>query len=134
MCPLDLHHLRVPLCPRRLDGHFADPPEVIRADNAALVDVAEQIEVVELGPNALAAPEMLRQDLSLEFGLVAPEGLQTDLGLFVADSDPSTTTNPLLVDTDGGTASDGDEDANIFSVIILSQTARSKNSISGEIL
>ncbi|MFO0590844.1 MAG: hypothetical protein U0441_25090 [Polyangiaceae bacterium] len=38
----------------------------------------------------------------------------TDLskGACVADADPSTTTSPLLVDTDGGTVSDGVEDAN----------------------
>ncbi len=30
----------------------------------------------------------------------------------IADADPSTTTSPLLVDTDGGTVSDGDEDKN----------------------
>ena len=40
----------------------------------------------------------------LEFGLAAAQGLHTDATLFVADSDPSATTNPLLVDTDGGTA------------------------------
>ncbi|MFO0590843.1 MAG: MopE-related protein [Polyangiaceae bacterium] len=36
----------------------------------------------------------------------------TSKNVCVADADPSTTTSPLLVDTDGGGASDGAEDAN----------------------
>lgn len=48
----------------------------------------------------------------LEFGLLAAEGNDTDGGIFVADADETTTTDPLLVDTDGGTVSDGIEDTN----------------------
>ena len=48
----------------------------------------------------------------LEIGLAAAEGLGTDPAIFVADADPSTTTDPSNVDTDGGSVSDGDEDAN----------------------
>jgi hypothetical protein len=36
----------------------------------------------------------------------------TSRGHFVADADPSTTTNPLLADTDGGGVDDGAEDTN----------------------
>jgi hypothetical protein len=47
----------------------------------------------------------------LESGLTAPEGVDTDLALFEADQDAGTTTDPLDVDTDGGTVADGIEDA-----------------------
>lgn len=46
-----------------------------------------------------------------EIGLAAPEGLETDLGTFIADDDAgATTTDPLDPDTDGGGIPDGDED------------------------
>ncbi len=50
---------------------------------------------------------------SVEAGLVAA-GPDTDLaaGCFVADADPSTTTNPRNADTDGGGQPDGREDRN----------------------
>ena len=49
-----------------------------------------------------------------ETGETSP-GPDTDLtqGHFIADADPSTTTSPLLADTDQGGISDGDEDANL---------------------
>ncbi|MFL5357931.1 Ig-like domain-containing protein [Archangium sp.] len=47
-----------------------------------------------------------------ELGLVTPQGLNTDLAVFVADADPSTKTDPLKADTDGGSVSDGAEDVN----------------------
>ncbi len=46
-----------------------------------------------------------------ELGLTAPEGDDTDAAVFVADADDSSTTNPLLDDTDQGGESDGAEDA-----------------------
>ena len=46
-----------------------------------------------------------------ESGLDAPQGDDTDLGIFVADADPLTTTNPLNVNTDGDAVDDGAEDA-----------------------
>ncbi|HLL55830.1 MAG TPA: Ig-like domain-containing protein, partial [Myxococcaceae bacterium] len=48
-----------------------------------------------------------------EAGVVVP-GPATHLaaGHFIADADPSTTTRPLLPDTDSGSVRDGDEDAN----------------------
>ncbi|WP_240359172.1 adventurous gliding motility protein AgmC [Pyxidicoccus trucidator] len=48
----------------------------------------------------------------LELGLTEPEGTDTDLTVFTPDLDPTTTTNPLNVDTDGGSVRDGVEDAN----------------------
>ncbi|MCK5108940.1 MAG: hypothetical protein KAR25_04555, partial [Methanosarcinales archaeon] len=36
-----------------------------------------------------------------EQGLTSPQGSGTDLGVFVPDADPGTTTNPLVTDTDG---------------------------------
>ena len=47
-----------------------------------------------------------------EIGLTAPQGSDTDLGVFVADADGGTTTNPLNPDTDGDGVDDGVEDAN----------------------
>ena len=47
-----------------------------------------------------------------EIGLTAPQGSGTDLGVFVADADGGTTTNPLKPDTDGDGVDDGVEDAN----------------------
>ncbi|MEW5852151.1 MAG: tandem-95 repeat protein [Myxococcota bacterium] len=49
----------------------------------------------------------------LELGLTAPQGDDTNLPDFVADADPSTTTNPALVDTDTGGLADGVEDVNL---------------------
>ena len=48
----------------------------------------------------------------LEIGLVAPQGDDTNLGIFVADLDPGTTTDPTLFDTDGDGLDDVFEDAN----------------------
>ncbi|WNG44405.1 OmpA family protein [Archangium minus] len=42
----------------------------------------------------------------------APEGTDTDSPNFVPDEDPSTTTNPKKIDTDGDGLKDGDEDQN----------------------
>lgn len=47
-----------------------------------------------------------------ESGLVAPEGLDTDMTVFVPDSNPDTTTDPTNPDTDGDGLLDGEEDLN----------------------
>jgi MYXO-CTERM domain-containing protein len=47
----------------------------------------------------------------VEVGLTTPQGSDTDLGEFAADSDPSTTTNPRNDDTDEDGLDDGQEDA-----------------------
>jgi len=60
-----------------------------------------------------------------ELGVTAADlGADTDLtaGNFVADADPTTTTNPLLADTDGGTVDDGLEDANHNGAIDAGET------------
>ena len=46
----------------------------------------------------------------VELGLVEPEGRDTDGAVFVADADPSSTTDPLNPDTDDDGLLDGDED------------------------
>lgn len=48
----------------------------------------------------------------VEFGLTASFANDTDLNVFVADADPSSTTNPRRRDTDGGGIDDGVEDKN----------------------
>lgn len=45
-----------------------------------------------------------------ELGLIGPEGTGTDPLVFVADTDPLSTTDPMDVDTDDGSVSDGVED------------------------
>ncbi|MCC6622560.1 MAG: tandem-95 repeat protein, partial [Deltaproteobacteria bacterium] len=45
-----------------------------------------------------------------ELGVSAPHGDDTDLTVFVPDADPSTTTDPLDLDTDDGSLFDGLED------------------------
>jgi len=47
-----------------------------------------------------------------EFGLTDPQGTGTNASVFIPDSDPSTTTNPLDPDTDKGGVPDGIEDTN----------------------
>ena len=47
-----------------------------------------------------------------EIGLTAPQGADTDLGIFIPDADPSTTTDPLDDDSDDDGWMDGEEDSN----------------------
>ena len=47
-----------------------------------------------------------------ELGLRKPEGNDTDAGVFIADADPTSVTDPTAADSDGDGASDGVEDAN----------------------
>ncbi len=48
-----------------------------------------------------------------EIGLTFDDiGLDTDTGVFIPDSDPTTTTDPTLADSDGDGIQDGEEDAN----------------------
>jgi hypothetical protein len=46
-----------------------------------------------------------------EIGLTAPQGSDTDLGVFIADADPTTTTDPLDADSDDDGWLDGEEDS-----------------------
>jgi len=48
-----------------------------------------------------------------ESGLSAPQGADTDLGIFIPDMDPTTITDPNNDDTDGDDLKDGVEDANL---------------------
>jgi parallel beta-helix repeat protein/predicted outer membrane repeat protein len=66
---------------------------------------------IELDPNNFDGDNDGLGD-GLELGLVAPNGNDTDMTVFVADSDPSTTTRATFRDTDGGGIHDGLEDAN----------------------
>jgi len=64
-----------------------------------------------------SSPRMFDTDLDflpdgLEIGLSAPQGNNTNLTLFVADSDPATTTSPIDDDTDDDGIIDGNEDVN----------------------
>jgi len=47
-----------------------------------------------------------------EIGLTAPQGSGTDLGVFIADADPTTNTDPLDDDSDNDGWLDGEEDEN----------------------
>ena len=47
-----------------------------------------------------------------EIGIDAPQGVDTDSGIFILDTDPTTTTNPLDSDSDDDGLTDGEEDAN----------------------
>lgn len=47
-----------------------------------------------------------------ELGLTAAQSADSDPSIFVADADPTTTTDPLQADSDGGGVADGTEDAN----------------------
>ena len=66
---------------------------------------------IELDPNDFDCDNDGLGD-GLELGLAVPSGNDTDMTVFVADADPSTTTRATLRDTDGGGISDGIEDAN----------------------
>ncbi len=46
----------------------------------------------------------------VERGLIEPEGVDTDLGVFIADADPTTQTSATSSDTDGDGTPDGVED------------------------
>jgi hypothetical protein len=46
-----------------------------------------------------------------EIGLTAPQGSDTDLGVFIPDADPTTTTDPLDADSDNDGWMDGEEDS-----------------------
>jgi hypothetical protein len=47
-----------------------------------------------------------------EIGLRAPQGSGTDLDVFIADADPTTTTDPTDDDSDNDGWMDGEEDQN----------------------
>ena len=86
-------------------------------DNDGLMDGQEDVNHdgqflgIELDPNDFDCDNDGLGD-GLELGLAAPNGNDTDMTVFVADADPSTTTRATFRDTDGGGIHDGLEDAN----------------------
>ena len=86
-------------------------------DNDGLMDGQEDVNHdgqflgIELDPNDFDCDNDGLGD-GLELGLAVPNGNDTDMTVFVADADPSTTTRANLRDTDGGGIHDGIEDAN----------------------
>jgi parallel beta-helix repeat protein/predicted outer membrane repeat protein len=86
-------------------------------DNDGLMDGQEDVNHdgqflgIELDPNDFDGDNDGLGD-GLELGLAVPNGNDTDMAVFVADADPSTTTRATLRDTDGGSIHDGLEDAN----------------------
>ena len=86
-------------------------------DNDGLMDGQEDVNHdgqflgIELDPNDFDCDNDGLGD-GLELGLAVPNGNNTDMTVFVADADPSTTTRATHRDTDGGGIHDGIEDAN----------------------
>ncbi len=80
-------------------------------DGTEDIDTNGKIDVDESDPNDVDSDTDGIQD-GTESGLDAPEGLDTNVTVFVADADPTTVTDPLVNDTDTGTVNDGVEDAN----------------------
>jgi hypothetical protein len=86
-------------------------------DNDGLMDGQEDVNQdgeflgIELDPNNFDGDNDGLGD-GLELGLTAPNGNDTDMTVFVADADPSTTTRATFRDTDGGGIHDGIEDSN----------------------
>jgi parallel beta-helix repeat protein/predicted outer membrane repeat protein len=86
-------------------------------DNDGLMDGQEDVNQdgefmgIELDPNDFDCDNDGLGD-GLELGLAVPNGNDTDMTVFVADADPSTTTRATFRDTDGGGIHDGLEDAN----------------------
>ncbi|XXF75166.1 Ig-like domain-containing protein [Myxococcaceae bacterium GXIMD 01537] len=87
------------------------------SDDDGLMDGTEDanhdgiVDAGETDPNKADTDEDGLQD-GTELGLTQPEGTGTDATKFVADADPSTRTDPLNKDTDGGSVFDGAEDRN----------------------
>jgi len=87
------------------------------SDDDGLLDGSEDLDgdgAVGLGETDPTLRDTDADGLSdgLERGLTVAEGDDTSPGAFDADADPSSTTNPLSADTDGGGVDDGDEDTN----------------------
>jgi hypothetical protein len=108
-------------------GSGADPSDR-DSDDDGLLDGAEPSP--ESDTDADGAIDVLDADADndglpdgLEFGVTTADP-DTDLarGLFRADQDPASTTDPLAPDTDGGGAPDGAEDVNANGLIDGSET------------
>lgn len=109
--------------PHTLPGYFwpdADPttttdPNDADTDDDGLLDSDEDVDLdgaqtaLETEPSAFDTDDDWLGD-GQEMGLISPESADTDLAVFATDADPTTTTDPLVADTDGGGALDGVED------------------------
>jgi outer membrane protein OmpA-like peptidoglycan-associated protein len=107
-----------------LNGANPTDPLDADTDDDGLLDGSEDADkdgTVDGGETDPKNPDSdgdLLQD-GLESGLgtpqISPEPFHegdTDMDKFTPDQDPATRTNPLVVDTDGGSVSDGEEDTN----------------------
>jgi len=86
-------------------------------DDDGMMDGEEDLNANGKYNSGEVNPIMFDTDLDglsdgLEMGLTAPSGQGTDLSLFVADLDPTSTTNPRRADTDRAGLEDGLEDQN----------------------
>lgn len=109
----------------RSAGYFvpdADPssktdPAKQDSDNDGLLDGEEdkdgngQVDSGETNPTSVDSDNDGIQD-GTELGLTAPHSPDTDLSVFIPDSDPSIITDPTKSDTDTDGLSDGEEDEN----------------------
>jgi hypothetical protein len=86
-------------------------------DNDGIIDGKEDVNfdgIVQLSETDTNVADSDADGLldGTELGLAVPQGLNTDLTVFVADMDPTTTSNPRDIDTDDDGLKDGTEDAN----------------------
>lgn len=95
---------------------FTDPNDD-DSDDDGLSDGEEFYHQLNLDPNNFDTDGDLLSD-GLEVGLTSASRLSgTDPLIFVADADPTTTTSPVLRDTDGGGVIDSDEDVNLNGMV-----------------
>jgi cysteine-rich repeat protein len=80
-------------------------------DGAEDVDHNGRVDAGEPNPRDADSDDDLLPD-GLEAGLGQPQGPDTGVGVFRADLDPSTVTDPTRADTDNGGLGDGAEDIN----------------------
>jgi hypothetical protein len=98
------------------DPSTTSDPRDIDTDDDGLLDGVEDVnkngsaESTEtLVANADTDNDGLQDGTELGATIGSPD---TNVAIFVSDADPASKTNPLKVDTDGGTVADGTEDAN----------------------
>ena len=108
-----------------------DPGEMNRldddSDDDGLLDGSEDINnngIVEINETD---PLNIDSDIDglldgQELGLTAPQGFDTNGGVFVPDANPATTTNPLDDDSDDDGVMDGAEDVNLNGAVNAGET------------
>ncbi len=100
-----------------LEAQLGTDPNDDDTDDDGLKDGSEDANrngVIDAGETSPLDKDSDKDGLldGTEVGLTQPEGTGTDMSIFVADADPSTHTDPLNADTDGGSVLDGIEDKN----------------------